>query len=531
MKQMFAGAGGHRRRRWIFAGIAGAAAIVFGVILLPWGAGPAALELVVLNPDGRYHESVRVPRVWTDTSGATAGAVMRVPLMLAVQNTGGEAQRPTRLELSVPARYRLVRGDGRPLLGRLTPGSPLVRYEIALPVGSMAPGAPPVRLPALDTLWLEPIIPSFYCVSFSDSVPEFVPAPPAPVDAISTVRIFYSFSGPELERRQAGLLTVELDPTLLRHELPEPPPVFLAAYREPEAPQPGLSALRYAGSRQAFCGEPTDPMELLVTLWETPAGGRFMVLDHGGAPRKYLFDLDRDSIIELEMWDPDADGDFEAWREARMPIPAFLLPPAPEPPYDVAIFASIPDDSLVRLYRYRNALAHRYEPVSEPPDTAARVRRLRPLVLRGASSDDTDRPPGITRRYWNAPGYPGGAAEPARVPSRIRLAEPRTPSAERGEPARVPSVTPNPEPRAPELAGRPTHPEAEPAPRTVPPAPTTEPDRQQPQPAEPGEPAAPQQRPTTAEEPQWQGPPPKLVGRPVDSIPPAARPDTTGPRR
>jgi hypothetical protein len=50
------------------------------------------------------------------------------------------------------------------------------------------------------------------------------------------------------------------------------------------------------------------------------------VVSYGGAARKYLYDLDRDSIIELEVWDPDADGRFEASRPTRMPIPEFLMP-------------------------------------------------------------------------------------------------------------------------------------------------------------------------------------------------------------
>src|SRR6185369_5375969 len=68
-------------------------------------------------------------------------------------------------------------------------------------------------------------------------------------------------------------------------------------------------------------------LELYDVLWETATGGRFFLVYHGGAPRKYLFDLDRDSVIELEMWDPDSDGQFEASRPAHMPIPEFLMPP------------------------------------------------------------------------------------------------------------------------------------------------------------------------------------------------------------
>src|SRR5690606_39824625 len=85
------------------------------------------------------------------------------------------------------------------------------------------PGRMPTLLPALDTLWLELVVPSFYCMALSDSVPEFVPAPQPDPAAISRVQIFYSFEGDALERRQTGLLTVQLDPALIAAEAPEPP--------------------------------------------------------------------------------------------------------------------------------------------------------------------------------------------------------------------------------------------------------------------------------------------------------------------
>src|SRR5690606_13437065 len=188
------------------------------------------------------------------------------------------------------------------------------------------PGRMPTLLPALDTLWLELVVPSFYCMALSDSVPEFVPAPQPDPAAISRVQIFYSFEGDALERRQTGLLTAQLDPALIAAEPPAPPPALPVEMREPGRPVPSFATLQYEGSRSGFCGVPEEPLELLTTVWTTPSGGRFCVLHYGGAPRKYLFDLDRDSIIELEMWDPDADGRFEARRAARLAIPPFLLP-------------------------------------------------------------------------------------------------------------------------------------------------------------------------------------------------------------
>src|SRR5690606_25221186 len=323
MKHAFGRARARSRKRWAQVGAAGiAAALLYW--LLPFGDDGAELRLLLAVPGEEYAEELRVPAAWADTSTVASGATVRVPRLFAIVNLGGEAATPGRLELSLPSRFNLVRADGQPLPGRIAPGSPLVRYEVPVSLPRVEADGEAMPIAMLDTLWLEPVIPSFYCVALADSVPEFVPAPPAPVEAIARVQIFYSFSGEDMEERQTGLLGVELDPAMLEQEIPEAPPVFPAQYREPAAPRPELGALRYIGSRQAFCGEPEAPIELLSTLWETPSGGRFFVLDHGGAPRKYLFDMDRDGIIEREMWDPDGDGDFEATREARIPIPPFL---------------------------------------------------------------------------------------------------------------------------------------------------------------------------------------------------------------
>jgi hypothetical protein len=492
------------RRRWFyFAG--GAIVGIIGYLLIPLGRGGPVLELVVAAPDGGFAGEIEVPQAWADTTGLVGGAVVRVPLVLAVANTGGKAAVPERLELSVPSRFRLVRSNGNPLLGHLTAGSPLVRYEVPSALPEAQPGGPPLLLPSLDTLWLEPVLLSYYCIAFSDSVPDFVPAPPAPVEAISRVQIFYSFEGGTLEERQTGLLTVQLDPELLRRKAPEPAPTFTATYSEPKTPMPAFEALVYRGSRRAFCGEAEYPLELLSTLWETPGGGRFFVLDHGGAPRKYLFDLDRDSIIELEIWDPDGDGDFEARREARLPIPAFLMPPPGPPEPDLAVLDSIPEEVLAFYDRYRGDLAKPYIPRSKPPDTTTRTGRFRPLALDGTRKDEDrrERTAGRTLR----PGAPSSA--PDFFGGRTGRPDRTTPAPPSGHipapPARRDPQRPLPGTPAP---GRPQ---------------MTEPGRQAPDPA--------RTEPTTDPAPRRpERPEPKLLGRPVDSIPPPPRPDTTGAR-
>src|SRR5690606_24979900 len=425
----------------------------------------------------------------------------RVPLVLGVRNSGGEPARPQRLEISAPSRVHFSRPDGRPLQGRAVSGSPLIRYELSGGFPIVQPGRMPTLLPALDTLWLELVVPSFYCMALSDSVPEFVPAPQPDPAAISRVQIFYSFEGDALERRQTGLLTVQLDPALIAAESPAPPPAFPVEMREPGLPMPSFAWLQYEGSRRGFCGEPEEPIELLTTVWTTPSGGRFFVLHYGGAPRKYLFDPDRDSIIELEMWDPDADGRFEARRAARLAIPPFLLPrPEPVPYYDVLALAELEPDSLAQLDRFRGAGA--YEVEQPKADTAAARNRVRPLAIGrdrsehddcprdtptwgrtyAASDAARDTPPSAPRVTRGAPspreaartaptprgrtpepGAPPARTEPERAAPDAERATPEADAAERPAAREAPDGRKFREARKPiRLLGRPADPDAEP---------------------------------------------------------------------
>ncbi len=291
----------------------------------PLRSRPADLRLLALSGDGKFSEYVGIPTAWADTQGRGSEVAVRLPLILAVRNAGAAAAQPQRLSLSLPARYRIASEDG-PLEARMTLGNPLVRYEMPVHAPKLQPGRVPAVIPGLDTLWIEPLTPSFYCTALSDSVPEFVPAPPVDPQTMSQIRIFYSFGGRSLRQRQTGLLTVQMDPRVIPRKPPTTLPTFETVITQPEAPRPALGTLRYAGSRVSPCGDPSQPMELHAALWETMQGGRFFVLYHGGAPRKYLYDLNRDSIIELEMWDANSDGKFEARRAARMTIPGFLMP-------------------------------------------------------------------------------------------------------------------------------------------------------------------------------------------------------------
>jgi len=449
MRRAFHRLGLSSRGRWAAALLGGSAAAVV-LLFAPWREGPAQLELVALTPDGSFASSVAIPASWADTLYAAPGIAARVPLILGVRNTGGEPARPQRVEISAPSRIHLTRPDGRPLQGYTVAGSPLIRYELSGGFPVIRPGRMPTLLPALDTLWLELVVPSFYCMTLSDSVPEFVPAPrPDPV-AVSRVQIFYSFEGDELKGRQTGLLTVQLDPALIAAETPEPPPVFPVEMREPGLPLPAFEWLQYEGSRHGFCGEPEEPLELFTTVWTTPSGGRFFVLYYGGAPRKYLFDLDRDSIIELEMWDPDADGRFEARRAARLAIPPFLLPRRePVPQYNVLALAELEPDSLAQLDRFRGATT--YE-VKAPKQERTASGRFRPMAV-GRDRDVDDKSP----RYTVTWGRTYAAADAARVTA------PSAPRITRGAPSgrETAQAAPPPRGRATEPGTPPLHAERE----------------------------------------------------------------------
>ena len=329
--------------------------------------GPAPpLELVALGPEGEFVDTLRVPVEWGDTATTTPDAVARVPLILGVRNLGREPVTPERLSLSIPLQYRLTDRGGGELAGRLEAGSPLITYVLLPGLRPVEPERLPELLPAHDTLWLEVVIPTFYCVAVGDSIPEFVPAPPPPLQPMSDLRIFYSFEGGDLKERRTGTLAVRVDTALLAVDPPEQPPVF-PMRTDPELARPDLGPLRRVGSRRARCGEGEAGMELLSTVWETTGGGRFITLDYGGTVRKHLYDLDGDGVIERESWAPAGDA-FTATRRAQLPIPAFLLPPAHTGRYPLARFDSLTADSLRRLDPFRRAMPG---PGPVPGDTPA----------------------------------------------------------------------------------------------------------------------------------------------------------------
>lgn len=368
---------GSRIKRWAGLALAvvllGAAVVAAVRYFMPerFGGRPT-LQLVALDASGRFDGSITLPRGWADTSYTGAyGAKARVPLVLAVRNVGTRAARANWLEISLPDRYRLLTGDGRELPHQSVPGNPLIRYVVAGPLPEAAPGRLPSVLASPDTIWLEPMVPSLYCLAVGDSVPEFVPATPPDPRILSRITAFYSFQGEGLPGRQAGLLGIRIDPSLVQ---PGATPTLRAGpvrTRAPGQPLPLPGPLGYVGANRARCGAPEQPMEITSYLWETPAGGRVFALYYGDRPRKYLLDLDRDGFIDAEIWDADGDGEFDTERDTHYATPAFLLPPPGPPPFNPAVWDSIPADSIVRLQAFR--AGGLYRPGTAPADSTGIV--------------------------------------------------------------------------------------------------------------------------------------------------------------
>jgi hypothetical protein len=379
-------------RGWVILFLIGGTLLLAAYWIGPLRPLPAHLELLAIDGD------VAVPQ-FAPEPGRTAdgGLVFAVPL--AARNIGSRTARPASVVLSLPAQYRLATTRG-PLVGEVAAGVPLRRYVIALPEAVLAPDSTTRVLTGLDTIFLQPDLPRYYCMTQGPQIPEFTAAPDFDAQTLSDVRIFYSFNDPSGPERQTGLLTVRLDPELLEVEPAAMPPSFRTTIQEPEAQAPDVGRLRFAGARTAHCGDPERPIELFTVLWETQNGGQLFVVYVDNVGRKRLYDLNRDGIIELETWDGDADGLFEARREARYATPAFLLPLPPRDPSMTQPDPVPPDarwlalfhraDGGPRRFAQSSLTAHPQVAVADTaaPDSAA-VARQDSAALAGAPALDS----------------------------------------------------------------------------------------------------------------------------------------------
>jgi hypothetical protein len=303
---------------------------------------PARIELLAIDGD------VAVPQIAVRPRG-TAGGGLVFPIAVAARNVGAQSARPSSLVLSVPPQFGIATTRGR-ITGVATAGVPLRRYPIALGRSELRPDSQTVMLPGLDTIYLEPDLPRYYCTTQGGTIPEFSSAPRYNAHTLSDIRIFYSFMEAGRAERQTGLLTVQIDPALLEVAPAANPPTFPTVVEIPAARAPETGTLLFAGARTAHCGDPEQPVELYTTLWETRMGGRVFVVYVDNVGRKRLYDMDRDGIIELETWDSDGDGLFESRREARYAIPEFLIPLPPRDPSMTQPDPVPPDDQWLALF-------------------------------------------------------------------------------------------------------------------------------------------------------------------------------------
>jgi hypothetical protein len=425
--------------------------IIAGTLLLaaywigPLRPLPAQLELLAIDGDVAVAHFAPAP-------GRTAdgGLVFAVPL--AARNIGSRASRPTSVVLHLPAQFRLATTRGS-LTAEVAAGVPLRRYVIALPEADLAPDSVTGVLTGLDTIFLHPDLPRYYCTTQSSLIPEFSAAPDFDPQTLSDVHIFYSFDDPSGPERQTGLLTVQFDPELLDVEPAATPPSFRTIIQEPDAQAPDVGQLTFAGARTAHCGDPEQPLELYTVLWETENGGRLLVVYTDNVGRKRLYDLNGDGIIELETWDGDADGRFEARREARYAIPSFLMPIPPSDPSLTQPDYVPPDAGWLALFHSADSGPRRFAQSSLTAHPQVAIADTAALDLAAAepqdSADQAGAPAGQASTAATAPVDAGlGPVRPA-TPEFLALfadtdAGPfrfsqRTPPAR--QPARPPAAT------------------------------------------------------------------------------------------
>ena len=357
-------------RGWMVLFLIGGALLLGAYWIGPLRPIPAQLQLLAI--DG----AVAVPQIAVQPRRTADGGIV-FPIPVAARNVGAQTARPASVVLSVPPQFSIATPRGR-VKGAATAGVPLRRYSIALGQPLLLPDSQTTLLPGLDTIYVQPDLPRYYCNAQEARIPEFTPAPRYDAQTLSNVRIFYSFQDAGRSERQTGLLSVQIDPALLEVRPAPNLPIFPTTVEMPEATAPETGVLLFAGARTAHCGDPELPVELYTTRWETMSGGRVFVVYIDNVGRKRLYDMNGDGIIELETWDGDADGLFEARREARFAVPEFLVPLPPRDPSMIRPDPVAPDERWLALFHRAAQGPYRFARsslVAHPPvavaDTAA----------------------------------------------------------------------------------------------------------------------------------------------------------------
>jgi hypothetical protein len=283
-------------------------------------------------------------------------------------------------------------------------------------------------------------------------VPEFLPAPQYAPATLADVRIFYSFDTGDPDERHSGLIAVRAESGQLRSTPAPRPPLFRTVYETPEATVPELGELRPLGARTAWCGDPERPVELRTTTWETASGGRLHIVHVDGVARKRLYDFNGNGVIELETWDADGDGRFDARRDARYATPAFLLPEPLRNAHLLEPDTVPPDSAWLALF---NEPRGPFRFTRPPPAPAAPLAELGPLP-----------PPDSAwlGRFLEVDAGPFRFTQPARAPADTAL--PRIADQPAAPPAAAPGAPGAPgAPDAPPVAAPDTPAATTPTPR------------------------------------------------------------------
>jgi len=348
----------------------------------PASAARARLELLALDADSRFGDEVWLSAA-PDSAGLPAG---RFPLILAVRNSGIRPSAPQSLALSVPGWIRLYAEDGAPLPFQDS-GESLIQYRIPLAGEAIEPAALPHVPAGLDHLWITAELGSITCRLRWDGVPEFAPAPAYDPALLSTIEAFYSLDADD--ERYTGRLRIRLDAEHLQSE-PAPFVTGDVTLASADVRLPRLSSIAFDGARSVVCGAPEQRVALESFVWRTGATGtgRWIQVVIGGRTRRMLYDTTGDGVIDLEVWDGQGNGRFEARRPVSYMTPPFLLP-LPAPVTDTAR----PADNVAA------------PPQSAPPAPPDSTRAVRP----DSAARDTTRQPG-------QPADSGRAAAPRRTP-------------------------------------------------------------------------------------------------------------------
>lgn len=319
--------------------------VAVGVVVWrgPLRPGPASLDLLAYDERGSFVDRVHLSPVANDPR---PGSPPRMPLLLALRNDGPAPISAGAVVLSLPSWLSLENEAGEPLAHERLGGNPLASYRISFDPIRLEPGRFPTVLPAASRLWVRPFNSPWRCRLDDEGRPAFIPAPQLDPASLADVVAFWSVEEAGSDRRGTGNFSISLDPTFFDIPPAAQPPAYPAERLPADAPRPDLATLPLEGRQHAACGGAIEPLTVQSAVYRAGAG-RILVVSTGDTLRRWLFDLDGDSIVEAEAWDARGSGRLDLARHARYPIPEFLLPPPPPPPPTAPDSGVVSDTSSV----------------------------------------------------------------------------------------------------------------------------------------------------------------------------------------